>query len=109
MIVRLWHGWTSKDNADAYQKLLESEIVPGILDRRVEGLDGIDVLRRDPSETEDEVEFITVMRFADWDSVARFAGGTPTASVVPDAARRLLGRFDAHSQHYDLVASRSGT
>jgi hypothetical protein len=33
MIVRIWHGWTSGDNADAYQQLLDTTIVPTIIAR----------------------------------------------------------------------------
>jgi len=117
MIFRLWHGWTSRADADRYQQLLESVIVPGIIDRGIDGLVGIDILRRDEdvdprrashrarSEgAADEVEFVTLMTFDDRAAVAAFAGPDPTASVVPPAARQLLERFDEHSQHYERVA-----
>ena len=39
MISRLWHGWTSLDNADAYEKLIRQTIFPGILARRFGGLE----------------------------------------------------------------------
>lgn len=29
-IKRIWHGWTTLDNADEYQTLLHNEIFPGI-------------------------------------------------------------------------------
>ncbi len=29
MIGRLWHGWTSRENAEAYETLLRSEVLPG--------------------------------------------------------------------------------
>jgi hypothetical protein len=28
MICRIWHGWTTPQNADAYERLLRSEIFP---------------------------------------------------------------------------------
>ncbi len=102
MINRIWHGWTSKDNADAYQQLLESEIAPGITGRQIAGLSGPRVLRRDSGP--DEVEFVTVMSFADWAAVGAFAGPDPQAAVVPPAARRLLSRFDQQSAHYEVVS-----
>jgi hypothetical protein len=37
MIARIWHGWTSSQNADAYETLLKTEIFPGILARNVAG------------------------------------------------------------------------
>ena len=102
MINRIWHGWTSKDNADAYQQLLESEIAPGITGRQIAGLSGPRVLRRDSGP--DEVEFVTVMSFADWAAVEAFAGPDPRGAVVPPAARRLLRRFDQQSAHYEVVS-----
>lgn len=54
MIARVWHGWTSRDNADSYQRLLEEEIIPAIAARGLAGVDGPVVLRRDAGD--DEVE-----------------------------------------------------
>ncbi len=106
MILRIWHGWTRPNAADAYQRLLDEEIVPGILARQINGLRDVRVLRhRDASV--DEVEFVTLMQFEHWGAVETFAGPGGTTSVVPDAARRLLSRFDDHSQHYELVATHS--
>lgn len=100
MIARVWHGWTSRQDADSYQRLLEAEIIPGIKARGLAGVESPVVLRRDAGE--DEVEFITVMTFADQAGVEAFGGGGG-ASVVPPAARALLRRFDEHSQHYEVV------
>lgn len=100
MMKRMWHGWTTPENADAYQKLLEEQIFPGILARDIAGLRGLEAWRREVGE---EVEFITVMTFESTAAVAEFTGGDPARSVVPEAARKVLARFDEHSQHYDLV------
>ncbi|WP_017571550.1 hypothetical protein [Nocardiopsis halotolerans] len=101
MIRRLWHGWASTANADAYERLLLGEVLPGIAARNVPGLRGLEAWRR--PENGDEVEFVTVMSFDDMHAVAAFTGGDPEASVVPERARALLERFDEHSAHYDLV------
>jgi hypothetical protein len=103
MIVRIWHGWTTPDNADAYQQLLDTTIVPGIIAKGISGLGGVDILRRRDGDGE-EVEFITVMTFDNWFAVEAFAGPTRTASVVPPAAQSLLSRYDQRSQHYDTIA-----
>jgi antibiotic biosynthesis monooxygenase (ABM) superfamily enzyme len=103
MIRRIWHGWTTKENADSYERLLREEIFPGILARDIAGLRGLEAWRREVGE---EVEFITVMAFDDESAVAEFTGGDPQRSVVPDTARRVLARFDEHSQHYHLAISR---
>ncbi len=102
MITRIWHGWTSSRDADAYQQLLQDEIAPGIAGRAIAGLSGPRVLRRDSGA--DEVEFVTIMTFADWAAVEAFAGPDRQAAVVPPAARRLLKRFDQQSQHYEVVS-----
>lgn len=102
MIIRIWHGWTAREDAAHYQDLLDTEIVPGITARAVPGLHGVDVLRRDAGD--DEVEFVTVMTFDGWASVEAFAGPGVTAAVVPPAARPILRRYDPESQHYELAA-----
>lgn len=103
MIKRVWRGWTSVDNADQYQRLLDTTIVPGITARRIAGHRGTEILReRDGSGS--EVQFMTIMTFDDWDAVREFAGGDGLASVVPAQAQALLARFDEHSAHFDVVA-----
>ena len=104
MIVRIWHGWTSPGNADAYEALLKEEIFVGIGNRRIEGYHGIELLRRDGAN---EVDFITIMRFDTIASIREFAGADYEAAVVPPAARALLSRFDARSQHYERREARS--
>jgi heme-degrading monooxygenase HmoA len=99
MIIRIWHGWTTPDNADAYEALLKEEIFVGIRDRLIRGYQGIQLLRRG---TGDEVEFITIMRFDSLDAVREFAGEDYELAVVPPRARAILSRFDARSQHYEV-------
>ena len=102
MILRIWRGWTTTDNANTYEQLLNGTIAPAIMRRGIAGLRDLSVFRKDG---DGEIEFLTVMTFDDWDAVAEFAGPDPTASVVPPAARDVLARFDEHSQHYELLKS----
>ena len=37
MISRIWFGWTTTQNADAYEKLLKTEIFPGIMAKKIPG------------------------------------------------------------------------
>ena len=99
MIARLWHGWTSPENADAYERLLKTEIFPGIAAKGVAGYRGIKLLRRAVGA---EVEFVTIMWFDSWDAVKAFAGEDHEAAYVPAKAREVLARFDARSQHYEI-------
>jgi heme-degrading monooxygenase HmoA len=97
VVGRIWHGWTSPENADAYESLLREEIFPGIAAKGVSGYRGIQLLRR-PIE-DDEVEFITIMWFDSFDAVKQFAGEDYERAYVPPAAREVLARFDERSQH----------
>jgi len=102
MILRIWHGWTTSENAEAYQQLLTTSVVPGIISEAIPGLIGVDILRCTDSPDTD-IEFVTLMTFDEWSAVETFAGPDRTGSVVPAAAREVLKRYDAHSQHYELV------
>ncbi|HEY1454812.1 MAG TPA: antibiotic biosynthesis monooxygenase [Roseiarcus sp.] len=102
MILRLWRGWTTTDNADRYEQLIATAIFPGILAKTITGLEGLELFRRPVVA---EVEFITLMRFASWDAVKAFAGPDWEVSVVPPAARAVLARFDERATHYELRAS----
>jgi hypothetical protein len=102
MILRLWRGWTTAERADAYDRVLDTEVAPGIVARELAGLERFEVWHRMPGERDGRHEFLTAMRFADMDAVAEFTGGDPRASVVPPRARAVLDGFDAHSQHYVL-------
>jgi len=99
MIGRIWHGWTTPANADAYESLLKTEIFHGIRDRQIAGYRGIHLLRR---SLENEVEFVTMMWFDSIEAVRTFAGDDYEAAVVPPKARALLSRFDSRSQHYEV-------
>ncbi|MBN1813872.1 MAG: antibiotic biosynthesis monooxygenase [Anaerolineae bacterium] len=102
MISRIWHGWTTPANADAYEALLKSEIFVGIQNREIAGYRGIHLLRR--TSVGNEVEFVTVMWFDSLEAVRTFAGADYEAAVVPPKARALLSRFDERSQHYEVKA-----
>ena len=48
MISRLWHGWTTRENADAHETRLRNEVLPGI--DRVRGFKGAHLLRRNVND-----------------------------------------------------------
>ncbi|HVN58942.1 MAG TPA: hypothetical protein VMT63_11630 [Bacteroidales bacterium] len=100
MISRIWHGYTTKRNADTYENLLKSEIFVGIKNRNITGYRGIQLLRR---ELDSETEFITIMWFDSLDSVKIFAGPEYEKAVVPEKAQKVLKRFDPASQHYSVL------
>lgn len=102
MISRIWHGWTTPQNADIYEALLKEEIFVGIRERNIRGFINIQLLRR---EIGAEVEFVTIMTFDSLDAVKEFAGEDYEAAVVPPKARQVLSHFDQRSQHYEIRVS----
>lgn len=99
MIARIWHGWTTPEQADTYEQLLKDEIFPGIAARKTKGYKSIQLLRRSHKE---ETEFITMMIFDSLEAVQRFTGDEYEKAYVPQKAREVLLRFDEYSQHYEI-------
>ena len=99
MIGRIWHGYTTHQNADGYENLLKEEIFINIRNRHIPGFHEIQLFRRDLGN---EVEFITIMWFDDIESVKAFAGEEYETAVVPPRARAVLSHFDERSQHYEM-------
>jgi heme-degrading monooxygenase HmoA len=104
VIARIWHGWSRGDKADAYERLVSEEILPGI--HRIDGFVGYELLRADLADGESE--FVTVTYFESLDAVRAFAGEDYEAAVVPPEARELLTRFDERSRHYEVLAKMDG-
>jgi antibiotic biosynthesis monooxygenase (ABM) superfamily enzyme len=98
VILRLWHGWTSPENAAAYEEFLRTTMFPSM--GRVDGFAGAELLRRDDGG---EVAFVTITRFESLDAVRAFAGDDYELAVVEPEARALLSRFDERSTHYELA------
>ena len=103
-IKRVWHGWTTLGNADAYENLLKTYVFPSIEAKKVAGYRSIELFRRPAG---DEVEFITMMTFDSLEAVKAFVGEDYETVYVPDKARAILKRFDQRSQHYELVETRT--
>ncbi len=103
MICRIWHGFTTHENAGAYERVVRTSVIPAIESRAIEGIISIDLVRR---RLDDEVEFITIMWFASQDAIAAFVGDDMTVSHVPLPARAVLQRFDERAQHYEVLDRR---
>lgn len=103
MICRIWRGWTTPENADAYESVVRGEVIPGIEAMRIPGFRHIDLMRWDGG---DEVEFLTAMWFDDIDAIKAFVGDDYSVSHVPAAARAVLARFDERSTHYEVIDRR---
>lgn len=98
MITRLWRGWTSVEDADAYERFLLSDLFPAM--RRIPGFRGADVLRRDENG---EVGFVTLTRFEALDDIRAFAGEDYETPVLEPRARALLSRYERRAHHYTTL------
>ena len=103
MICRLWRGWTTKDNADAYERIVRGQVIPGIEARGIAGFRSIDLVRR---ERDHDVEFMTLMWFDTLGSVKEFMGEDYETAHVPAQARAVLTDFDRRSAHYEVLDRR---
>ena len=100
MIARLWHGYTSPENAGTYEEMLKKTILPGI--HRIAGYKGAYMLRREQGA---EIEFITITFWESTDAIRQFAGPDYENSVIAPDAARLLSRYDKKSVHYEAFLS----
>jgi uncharacterized protein YdhG (YjbR/CyaY superfamily) len=103
MICRVWRGWTTPQNADAYERVVRGDVIPGIEERKIPGFSHIDLMRRDLA---DEVEFQTLMWFDSLDAIITFVGKDYGISHVPSVARDVLSRFDERAAHYEVIDRR---
>jgi hypothetical protein len=100
MIARVWRGWTSTENADAYEKLLREIVYPGL--QTIKGYVGGYILRHDHP---DEIEFVTMNLFDSLDAVKAFAGPDYEVPVFEPEARHLLSKVEPVARHYDVRKS----
>ena len=103
MICRLWRGWATNQNADAYERIVRDQVIPGIEARHIPGFRSIDLVRR---EREHDVEFLTLMWFDSLDAVKAFMGDDYEVAHVPAAAQAVLADFDKRSAHDPVLARR---
>ncbi|HXJ65757.1 MAG TPA: antibiotic biosynthesis monooxygenase [Actinomycetota bacterium] len=103
MICRIWHGWTSLENAPKYEAVVRGTVIPGIEARRIPGFLSIDLIQR---PVEEGMEFATIMWFRDLDSIRTFMGDDYDVAHVPEEAQAVLSRFDERSAHYEVLDRR---
>jgi heme-degrading monooxygenase HmoA len=103
MIARHWRGWTRLEDAQAYEELLTTKVLPGL--KSIDGYRGGCVLR---SDSEQESEFVVVNFFESLEAVRRFAGTDYQVPVFEPDARRLLLRAEPVANHYEVRADTRG-
>lgn len=97
-IKRIWRGWTTSGNAEAYRRVLLDKVRPGIEVREIPGFQSLELLYRDLGE---EVEFMTIMTFDSIENVVGLQGEDYERAYVPDAAKAVLSRWDEVCAHYE--------
>ncbi len=98
MIARVWHGWTSEGNADAYERHFRTTVLADL--HRLDGFEGAQLLRRQDGQ---EVEFVAITYFESIEAVRGFAGPDYGLAVIADEAKRVLSRYDRRAEHYTVV------
>jgi heme-degrading monooxygenase HmoA len=101
MIARVWHGWTTPEDADGYEAHLKPELLPGL--SKVKGFQGSYLLRRTVGE---EIEFVTIILWDSIEAVRAVAGEDYEAAVIPEERRKYLKRFDGKAAHFEVVLER---
>ena len=99
MIARTWKAWATPENARRYEALFVDVILPHVTSG-VSGYRSANLLKREAGE---EIEFTTIFWFDSLDAVRRFAGEHLHRAVVPEAARRVLSRYDETVEHHAVV------
>lgn len=104
MICRIWRGWTTPENARAYQALLKDEIMPSIRARAIPGLRTHMALRREitGADGNPETEHMTLIWFDRLEDVKGFVGEDYAVANMPEAAKAVLKRWDERVEHFDV-------
>ena len=101
MIARLWRGYTTAQNADAYEAMLKPDLLPGLSHKP--GFRGSFLFRR---ALGDEVEFVTMILWDSLDNLRALTGDDYETAVIPEERKRVLSRWDEKAAHYDMAAAR---
>lgn len=104
MILRIWHGWTTHENADKYEQLVKSEVFEEVEKKKIPGYQGYQLLRK---ERKTETEFISMMWFEKLEHVSDFVGEDFEVAHVPNVCQKLLSRYEERVEHFEVASSRN--
>jgi heme-degrading monooxygenase HmoA len=98
VIARVWRGWTSAEDADAYQAYV---VETGMSESRsTPGNRGTYVLRRRDG---DRVEFTTITLWDSLDAIVGFSGSRDDTAVFYPEDERFLVERELMVGHHELV------
>ncbi len=98
MILRMWKGQSTVDNASEYVQHATKTVFPNL--KQIDGHRGAYLLRRPIS---DGVEFVVLTLWDSMESVHKFAGENADKAVVEPEAKSALRGFDDFVTHFDVV------
>jgi heme-degrading monooxygenase HmoA len=97
MIARIWRGWTTPDDADAYVAYVDQTGIRGY--EATPGNQGAWILRR--AQT-DRAEILTLSFWDSFDAIRTFAGDDAEQAVFyPEDDRYLIER-ELRVTHYEI-------
>ncbi len=97
VIARHWRGWTKRADADAYEALVKTRVLPQL--KTIAGYLGGTILRKDDAI---ESEFAVINYFETLEAVKEFAGPDYTVPVFEPEAKALLIRIENFATHYEV-------
>lgn len=103
MVVRIWRGQATKENAPRYYRHVTGKVFPEL--KAIAGHKGAYLLQR---ETDAGVEFLAVTLWESLEVVRAFAGPDAEVAVVEPAAQAVLADFDDFARHYELTFGECG-
>jgi hypothetical protein len=99
MICRIWHGWTAHADADSFEHIVRSELLPPLHAKQVTGFRGAQILRLARAG---QTEFVHMLWFDDMDAVRALAGNDYERPMLNPKAQALLRRCDHKTEHYEV-------
>lgn len=102
MICRIWHGWTSHANADTFEHVVKSEVLPPLHAKQVGGFRGVQILRLARAG---QTEFVHMLWFDDMAAVRELAGEQYEKPMLSPKAQALLKRSDYKPEHFEVRES----
>jgi heme-degrading monooxygenase HmoA len=102
MILRMWHGKTARDKADAYEKFLIDRAIPDY--QSISGNLDVSILRRDEGNVS---HFLTITHWTSEEAIRMFAGDDVLKAKYYPQDQEYLLEFEPLVQHYVVSASQS--
>lgn len=98
MIIRIWRGRATVENAAAYAHHATETVFPALAD--LPSFRGAQLLQR---EIAGGIEFLVLTDWESLDAIRAFAGDDADTAVVEPTAGAILSEFDPSVRHYERV------